>query len=240
MSDDDALYDGALDIIIPFLRLNEGNFGVLYSPFVYTPSMKKDRFHGEADMVIMPGENAASRYVYDSILFSGLVFRKDYVEDFDSSRFKNMNYFQVYMFLKMLYHYGGYYFAHPSVLCVGDGENAYGFSESSGGNKALQDRKSVVSNLEFNKTLIKVIKMFDEEEGTHVFNSFEKQYSLHSYSGLSIARRSGMEYYNEYWEKLNGLEVKLYPITKVYYWTLLILGATVTNALTAGFRKLLK
>jgi hypothetical protein len=62
----------------------------------------------------------------------------------------------------MMLHYGGYYFEKPSVLCVGDGENAYGISESSGGNAILANRKSVKSNLEFNKTLIKVIRMFDE------------------------------------------------------------------------------
>ncbi len=66
------------------------------------------------------------------------------------------------MFLQMMLHYGGYYFEKPSVLCVGDGENAYGISESSGGNAILANRKSVKSNLEFNKTLIKVIRMFDE------------------------------------------------------------------------------
>ncbi len=240
MSDDDASYEGALDIIIPFLKECEKDYGVLYAPFVYVPSMIKDRHHGNMDYIISAGENSASKYVYDSILFSGLIFRKDYVTGFDAGRFKNMNYFQVYMFLKMLFHYGGYYFAYPSVACVGDGENAYGFSESSGGNKALQDRKSIISNLEFNKTLIKVIKLFDEEEGTHVFNSFEKQYSLHSYSGLSIARKSGLLYFKEYWKKLNSLEIKLYPITKLYYWTLFVFGYRITNSLTTGFRKLLK
>ena len=240
MSDDDALYDGALDIIIPFLKGNKDNYGVMYAPFVYTPSMKKDRYHGNSDFSILAGEGSAANFIYDSILFSGLIFRKEFVSGFDAGLFKNMNYFQVYLFLKMLYHYGGYYFAFPSVLCVGDGENAYGFSESSGGNKALQDRKSVISNLEFNKTLIKVIRLFDEEEGTHVFSSFQKQYSIHSYSGLSIARGSGIDYFKEYWKKLNLLDIKLHPITKIYYWTLLVFGSRITNSLTSGFRKLLK
>lgn len=240
MSDDDAFFEGSLDRIIPLLKGCKEEQGVIYSPFAYSPSMIKDRHHGDKDFSIQAGENSASRYIYDSILFSGLIFKKEFVKDFDVSRFKNMNYFQVYLFLKMIYHHGGYYCAYPSVLCVGDGENAYGFSESSGGNKALQDRKSVISNLEFNKTLIKVIRLFDEEEGTHVFSSFQKQYSIHSYSGLSIARGSGIGYFKEYWKKLNSLDIKLHPITKIYYWTLFVFGSRITNSLTAGFKKLLK
>lgn len=240
MSDDDALYDGALDQIIPFLLHSDTNSGVMYAPFVFSSSMSKDRNRGHADFDIEKGEISASKYIYDSILFSGLIFRKEYVEGFDSSRFKNYNYFQVYMFLKMLYHYGGHYFAHPSVLCVGDGENAYGISESSGGNELLAHRESVKSILEFNKTLIKVIRIFDNEEDTHVFDSFEKQYSLHAYSPMSIARKCGRTYFKEYWAMLNSLDLRLYPITKVYYWMLLILGADISNYLTGGFRKILK
>ena len=195
MSDDDAVTDDCLDEIIEFLK-KKPKCGVIYSPFKYSQSGKLDRVRGK-NHHIEAGENNAARYVYDSILFSGLIFRKDYVSQFDSSRFKNYNYFQVYMFLQMILHYGGHYFSKPSVLCIGDGENAYGLSESSGGNAILANRKSVKSNLEFNKTLIKVIRMFDEDEGTHVIDSFARQYSLHSYSGLSLARDEGIKYFKE-------------------------------------------
>lgn len=240
MSDDDAINDGAMDVIIKTLKKDSYGPAVIYAPFVYSGSRVKDRYHGDSDFTIPPGEASASKYIYDSILFSGLIFRRDLVKNLDSSKFKNMNYFQVYMFLKMLFHYGGQYLAFPSVLCVGDGENAYGLSESSGGNALLADRKSVISNLEFNKTLIQVIKIFDQEEKTNVFGSFQKQYSLHSYSGMSIARKSGVNYFKEYWKKLNSLDIKLSPITKIYYWTLLLLGSEFTDSITSGFRKILK
>ena len=239
MSDDDAVYEGFLDILIPFLKENDKKYGVIYAPFVYTDTKRKDRNYGR-DMEIEKGEKNASKHIYDSILFSGLIFRKEFVEDYDAGKFLNMNYFQVYMFLKMIYHYGGYYFAHPSVWCVGDGENAYGTTESSGGNELLVNRASIISNLEFNRTLFLVIKKFDEEEYTHVFNSFEKQYSIHIYSAMSLARRNGIEYYNEFWNKLNSLDIKLYPITKVYYYLLKILGSKIADSLTGIGRKLLK
>ena len=239
MSDDDAFYEGFLDILIPFIKDENNNYGVIYGPFVYTFNKRKDRNYGR-DMIIEKGEYNCSKHVYDSILFSGLIFRKEYVEGFDASRFLNMNYFQVYMFLKMIHNYGGYYFAHPSVWCVGDGENAYGLSESSGGNELLVNRKSVISNLEFNKTLIRVIRIFDEEENTHIITSFEKQYSLHSYSGLSVARRMGLSYFNEYWKKLNSLDIGIRPIAKAYYYLLLVMGSNLSDRLTSIARKRLK
>ena len=181
MSDDDTLYENCLDFIIPVLK-EDRTSGVLYAPFVYNRTGKLDRNHGSC-FEIEASEKNASKYIIDSILFSGLIFRKEYVKNYDAKRFKNYNYFQVYLFLQMLLHYGGYYFSKPSVICVGDGENAYGLSESSGGNEILANRKSVISNLEFNKTLIELIRLFDEEEKTRVIDSFAKQYSLHSYSG---------------------------------------------------------
>lgn len=239
MSDDDAFYDGFLDILIPFIKDEKNDYGVIYAPFVYTSNKRKDRNYGK-DMIIEQGEASCAKHVYDSILFSGLIFRKDYVESFDAGRFLNMNYFQVYMFLKMLHNYGGYYFIHPSVWCVGDGENAYGLSESSGGNALLANRKSVISNLEFNKTLIKVIKIFDDEEHTDVLKSFEKQYSFHSYSGLSLARKMGLDYYKAYWKKLNSLGIKIYPIAKLYHLLLLVLGSSISDKITSILRRRVK
>ena len=240
MSDDDAVYEGFLDILIPFIKKEENkNYGVIYSPFVHTANRRKDRNHG-TDMAIPASEESAAKYIYDSILFSGLIFKKEYVQDLDAGKFLNMNYFQVYMFLKMLYHHGGYYYAHPSVWCVGDGENAYGLSESSGGNAILANRQSVISNLEFNKTLIGVIKIFDSEEGTNILSSFERQYSLHSYSGLSKARSVGLKYYSDYWKKLKSLGIKIYPISKAYHVMLLLLGSKFSDALTSVVRRKLK
>ncbi len=238
ISDDDAIIDGALDALIEKI-MEDKKYGVYYAPFKYSENGVLDRNH-KATIEIEAGENSAARYIYDSILFSGLVFKKAFVESIDSSRFKNLNYIQVYMFLTMLYKHGGYYFENPSILCIGDGENAYGISESSGGNKILANRKSVISNLEFNKTLIRVIKMFDEDNATRVFDSFAKQYSLHSYSGLSIARNEGKKYYKEYFKTLRGLDIKLSPIVYVYYCLLYIFGKKNCDRMLKYFRNRLK
>ncbi len=238
MSDDDMVAEGCIDGIIRFIK-KHNSLGVLYAPFQYTDTRKKDRYHGY-NHIILKGEVNASKYVYDSILFSGLIFKRDYVKKYNAKRFKNINYFQVYLFLQMMLHYGGYYFKKVSVYCVGDGENAYGISQSSGGNVLLANRKSVKSNLEFNKTLIKAIKMFDKDEGTYVFKSFAKQYALHSYSGLSIARNEGIKYFNEYWQMFKSLDIPKYPISYVYYMILFLLGKKRSDAILSVFKRLVK
>lgn len=238
LSDDDAVIEGCLDKIIEIIK-KQNTVGVMYGPFCYSFSKKLDRVRGESHYIIK-GEKYAAKYIYDSILFSGLIFKKEYVERYDASKFKNYNYFQVYLFLEMIFKYGGYYFNQPSVLCIGDGENAYGISESSGGDAELADRSNIKSNLAFNKTLIKVIKMFDQNEGTNVMKSFARQYSLHSYTGLSIARDEGKHYYNEYWKILKGLDIKLYPITKLYYIILLVLGKKKSDRLLLKLRRIVK
>lgn len=240
MSDDDSLYEGFLDKLLPFIKRKENQgYGVIFGSIACSFNNRLDRNHMR-NMVIEKGESNAAKYIYDSILFSGLIFKKDYVDEYDASSFLNMNYFQVYMFLKMINKYGGYYFAYPSVLCVGDGENAYGIAESSGGNELLADRTSVMSNLEFHKTLIKVIKRFDEEESTSVFKSFEKQYSLRSYVLMSIARSRSKGFLTEFWRKMHTLDMKLYPVAKIYYYLLYVLGAKTSDKLTYVFRRLKK
>lgn len=238
LSDDDIILDGFLDILIPFLY-NNCDYGLIYSPYIYINTGKRDRLHNTSH-VINSGEKYIKKHIYDSILFSGLIFKRDYVSIYDSSRFLNYNYFQVYLFLKTIYKYGGYYIDIPSVGCVNDGENAYGISESSGGNEILANRKSALSILEFNKSLIKVIKIFDKEENTNVFSSFEKQYSLHSYSPMSLARSEGLLIFKMYWNKLNELDIKLYPVVKLYYVILLIFGKKHSDSFFNIFKRLVK
>ena len=94
----DALYGNFLDKLIPFLK-EETEVGVIYAPFVRSDSGLMYRVREKKNFRIAAGEHSASKYIYDSILFSGLVFRKEYVEQFEASRFRNLNYYQVYLFL---------------------------------------------------------------------------------------------------------------------------------------------
>ena len=150
------------------------------------------------------------------------------------------------MFLHVMYHYGAYYLDVMTINSVSDGENAYGTVESSrgGSNKQqvnyLADRNSIFSNLEFNKGLFKAIKLFDADNGTTVFNVFRKEYSLLTFGGLCRARKQGISTYREYWNRLRELDISYAPVTYLYYFILLVLGADMSQVLVRMPRYILE
>lgn len=228
ISDDDVIVPGALDKLIRFIEMSDYKYNLIFAPFWYGPIEDVRRKH-TGSFMIEPGEASAAKYVYDAILFSGLIFKRDSVIGIDADRFKNLNYFQVYMFLYVMNKSGAYYLDELMIDSVSDGENAYGQVESSElsnkNNLYLADRDSVFSNLEFNKGLIKVIKIFDQDNNTRIFKVFSKEYSLRSFGGLSRSRKYGREIYKQYWDKMHELEINYSSITSVYYIILLIFGA---------------
>lgn len=228
MSDDDSFIPNALNSIYQFLD-NE-NKEIILTPFYEGEKAKRNY---NSNFSIEKGVCSASKYLYDGILFSGLIFKRECIKDISAEKFVNLNYFQIYLVLYCLYFYGGYYLNIPLIQCIGDGENAYGTTNLSGENQYLKNRDSVFSNLEFHKGLIKVIKIFDDENKTNILDSFENEYSLRSYGGLSRAREEGLKIYNDYWYKLNSLDIKLNKKVSVYYYLLLFGGSKIANLIVA-------
>ena len=238
LSDDDSLFPGKLDEFIKCLYKRPA---IAYGSFWYGyKEAKTIRRKYDSSHMIPPGENSAGGHIYDAILFSGLAFRRDLILDIDAERFRNLNYFQVYLFLTVLYKYGGYYQDTLLIDSVSDGENAYGQVKSSGsGNSLLADRDSVFSNLEFNKGLFKVIQMFDKDYGTHVFDLFCKEYSLRSIGGLLRARKAGFKTYINYWHKLRMSGVSFTVVFYIYFVSVALLGSRLSGWLFFIPRKIL-
>ena len=146
----------------------------------------------------------------------------------------------MYLFLDVLYRHGGYY--HDSLLvdCVSDGENAFGNVASSGQrNDLLVDRDDPLSKLEFQKGLIKVIRLFDEDHQTQVLALFSKEYSLRSFTGLYVARKAGLGCMQEYWRRMKALGIHLSAVCYVYYVALALLGANLGRLLFSVPRQLI-
>lgn len=239
MSDDDSFVKGSLNSCIKKISQFDSNVCMAYTYFVYLGSDGYGRKH-RGDMIIDKGLASCCKYVYDAILFSGLIFRNNAINNFDAERFLNVNYFQVYLFLSCMLIHQTVYIDCPLVSCNGDGENAYGNVESSKDEKnrqKLADRKSVVSNVYFNKGLIHAIEEFDKENKTDLLDSFEKEYSIHSYTGLSIARDNGIACLDEYWLAMKQLNIHIHWQAKVYYCVLRVLGRRFSDTLFGGLRK---
>ena len=235
MSDDDVIYPGVIDKLIQCIETLKEKPALIFSPFWYSPFRDLKRKYNESH-AIPAGKESCIRYAYDAILFSGLIFRRDTIINLDAEKFKNLNYFQVYMFLTVMYKYGAYYFDELMIDSVSDGENAYGGVASSGTNSLLADRNSIFSNLEFNKGLFKAVQYFDQDCNTDVFPSFAHEYSNRTFGGLCRARRHGLKAYNEYWIALKDA-INLSPIAYVYYWFIAILGASLSSSIFAQVKK---
>ena len=236
MSDDDMFNKDSLDELINVLS-SEKEYGAVYSPFIFSDSDDKTRFYDKS-FEFAASEKYAASHIYDSILFSGLIFNVANIKELDAERFLNKNYFQVYLFLTSVYKYGGYYMKTPLIVCVGDGENGYGKADSAVKNPLLMDRTSVFSNLEFHKGLIAVIKMFDADNNTSVFKTFQKEYNIRTISGMASARRAGKETLKEFWKKLNSLDIKINCLSHIYYFMLMVFGEKATVKLLGLPRKI--
>lgn len=237
-SDDDVFNPGMIDEIIKTLD-EKKDIPFMYTAYTGHDSKATNRSY-KTDFLISKGKKAVVKYIYDGILFSGLIFKRDLVKNLNAEPFVNQNYFQIYMVMKLLYHHGGFYRAISLIDCIMDGENGYGTTELSGEDKLLADRKSVFSNLQFNKGLINVVKYFDNEEKTDIVTEFGKEYSLRSYRGMSRARREGgRKLLKEYWKFLNSVGVKIGFPANVYYCALLICGSDISDCIFGLPRKIL-
>ncbi len=237
-SDDDAFNIGALSHILNVLKEKRPDY--MLTAYSSNDDKALNRKYNQ-NFDIESGFDSTIKYLYDGILFSGLIFRSDLVKNsiFNMNRFINTNYFQIYLLLKMLYHYKGIYDNTELINCIGDGENGYGTTELSNKDPLLADRNNIFSNLQFNKGLIKVIRIFDEEENTLVIKSFQKEYSLRSYRGLARARADSRKTLKRYWKEMKSLDIKICYPAGVYYRVLWLFGKKFSDFIFGLPRKIL-
>lgn len=226
MSDDDAFIPGCLDGYMDYLIKND--CAVCFQPFIGQTGIRR-KYNGNQHY--LNTESTAANHIYDSILFSGLTFKREYIADLDAEPFLNSYYFQVYMFMTVAYKYGLHYYDTPLVHCIMDGENAYGKSDSSIKNADLANRKSIYSNLEFNRGLVWVISRFDSENGTSCKTVFAKEYSIRALPGMCKARKAGRAEYKEYIYRLEGLDLKLVQPYGIYKFCIALFGAKLTEGI---------
>ena len=228
ISDDDVFHPKILDNYLDFL--GEKNCALCFQPFINNGKLSR-KYNGS--IFFGPSEKNVGEHIYDSILFSGLTFKREFVKNIDPEPFLNSNYFQVYMFMTLAYKYGINYYDNKLVDCIMDGENAYGLSESSLKNEDLANRNSVFSNLEFNKGLSWVINRFDKENSTNCMKYFAKEYSLRTLPGMIKAKKNGKIKYNEYIKRLQSLNIPLTRVFYIYKFSINIFGASFTEIIFA-------
>jgi len=209
LGDDDYLEENALINLVDFIK-NTENF---YCGFLsyYDPALKlRNRSYSRSQYFPKKKLETDGSFVFNSILFSGLVFRRDAVIENRRILEKYMSsiYIQVAIFSILSCRYGSYFIEGCGVVVGGDGANGFGLNSSAGVNDTdLAIRNSIVSNLAYHKRLFKVLKLLEDDLKFNIFSVFIKEYNLRSIKALVRARNEGRNQLFLYWKELLKLDI---------------------------------
>lgn len=219
LGDDDYLETNALENLHRFLS-NTNNIKCGFLRFksksdnIYKRYNLTDKYYEKAIV------NSNGSFIYNSILFSGLIFnRKEVITHKEVlSKYFTSIYIQIAIFLILHSKYGSYYISGPGVIIGGDGESGFGFNEASSNiDDDLKDRTSIISNLAYHKRLFEVIKKIEVDINNQIMRPFILEYKIRCIKAIFIARKNGRKNLRNYWIALNSLNISgIWIITPVY------------------------
>ena len=229
LGDDDYLEPGAIKNVLEFMGSvnsfecafirygNDANYSRNYSSTKYfdTNTLVKD-----------------GTFIYNSILFSGLVFSKKSVLDFQNvlKNYFYSIYIQVAIFSLLNIKYGSYFIQGPGIIVGGDGESGFGFNEASSKiDFDLKDRSSVISNLSYHKRLFDVIISISNDTSINIYDVFLKEYKIRSVKAFFIARKSGRRYLLKYFKELYSLNIKGIWVLFPFYLIIFLMPIYILN-----------
>ena len=170
MSNDDYFDDNVCQL---FEQILNSNFDV---------GMVSYKYNDQSYRVnpIDVSEFKPSDLIYDSILFSGLIFNKSCLNDYENDKnfLADCIYSQVFIVSKIVYGNGVLkYFTNQPLLLGNDGENFFGKNSSAKNNQSdLIDRDSALSNFNYQKRLLRVVEYIDDNLNQGVYVSFLSEY----------------------------------------------------------------
>jgi glycosyltransferase involved in cell wall biosynthesis len=229
ITDDDKFSQGALDKLIRQLKKNSPGF--LLTPFRHVKSGLVQRKYSNSHHIAC-GLKSVNKYLFDNILVSGLVFKRSLIPAYEETKLDKLIYTQVYIFCVIALRNEGEYLDVELIECIEDGENAYGKSPSNL-NKDLADRSKPISNLEFNKGLIQIVRMFDEDYNSSAHKRFSQEYSFRSWTGLSESKRISQNEMKNYFEKLAVLDIEYNFFPYIYFGFLTLFGYSFSQVIVA-------
>lgn len=220
LSDDDYLDTCHLDKLLSTLENNK--YDVCFTP--YTDGGKVCRTITER---FFPGaEISYPELIYNSILFSGLVFRTSAVlnmeKDYDF--LSGCIYSQVYIAVTLISSGNGYGVLPDEILYLGgDGENYFGKNQSAVNAQVLADRQKISANLEYQAFLLNVVKRLSDEINPIIYSSFSKEYVKRLIAYGLRARSYGVADYIAFIKTVANKSVPFKPFLMVILSLLLLL-----------------
>jgi abequosyltransferase len=220
LGDDDYLEPGVLKNVLNFIK-NTADF---HSGFIRFSDKNGSHFHRSYKITqYFKSETLKlnGNFIFNSILFSGLIFSKSSVLMYQDllPKYFNSIYIQVAIFSFINLKFGSYFIAGPGVITGGDGESGFGFNEAANSNDFdLKDRSSIISNISYHKRLFNVIKKVDYDYDLRIFKPFIIEYKIRSVKAVYEARKLGRRNLIDYVKELLKLEISgLYILFPIYF-----------------------
>jgi glycosyltransferase involved in cell wall biosynthesis len=242
LSDDDFLEKGCLVSVLGALRVDDP--ACAFVRFLITDNLHSNSDSGEhyvrrrdLEIATTLGPDDLRRngaVIYNSILFSGLIFKRRLVHRHLETlqQFRNSIYTQVAIFALLTNEFGARFIPGPGVVACGDGANGFGSNSSASNDGDLVDRTTVHSNLKFNRRLIEVIYKLSLVLGSAFSKSFFREYNFRNFSGMRIARNAGRRSLARYWQELGEITHGRGLFHWAAYLAMLILPIAVVNDIT--------
>lgn len=167
--------------------------------------------------------NKFHQVIYNSILFSGLIFHRRTVLDLkkDLNFLSNCIYTQVYLASVIVFNEGNYGMVSSDFLHLGgDGENFFGKNASAINRELLRDRSGVVANLRYQVFLLKVVEKIADVTDKRVLNLFMREYNIRFVGYLLRIRWVNFNAYSALLKEVNLLGIKFNVIA--YFASILI------------------
>lgn len=171
--------------------------------------------------------------LYNSILFSGLIFNRSLVCSLADNFhvYYNSIYIQVALFAIISNEYGSMFISGPGVVVGSDGDNGFGSNLASEHDGDLSDRSTIHSNLKFNRRLINLVNELSKLFGDKYLLSFYKEFNLRNFSGMRYARNMSRSSLVSYWVELGTITRYRNIYHFIVYFIMLALPKHVVNSI---------
>ena len=228
LSDDDYIRGAQVTRLLSVLSKRE--FNLYYTPYTDGPLIKR-QISDSYDI------KRFSDVIYNSILFSGLIFSRSAVcsINIDYNFLSDCIYSQVYLASLLVYQQSAYGVMPSGILFLGgDGENYFGKNKSATNPDLLSDRKIITANLAYQKFLIRVVEEVSKNTSYHIKFLFMREYNKRLIGYGLKSRSYGLKIYLKFLSACfssNG-QVQRYPLMILF---IIIFVPTFLSRMIYGF-----
>lgn len=195
LSDDDYINPSGLASAIAFI--GSSNCNLIISPYLASDGVRRTARKQHA----LSPRTFRYSIVYDSILFSGLIFRRSFVSSLTLDRefLASCIYTQVYLACCASASAFGFDFSpEPAVVVGGDGDNFFGRNQSAFDVPNLSNRTSPAADLRYHSYLLSVVCRFSRDYSIDYYSSFLVEYRKRLFGHVLRARARGLSDYRSF------------------------------------------